>query len=58
MEFPWFRGHLSAGSRTSRSGGPRGIGMLEVLAAGGLILPAAFEIAPALTPLAACGVYS
>jgi hypothetical protein len=32
--------------------------MLEVLAAGGLILPAAFEIAPALTPLAACGVYS
>jgi uncharacterized membrane protein YphA (DoxX/SURF4 family) len=34
----------------------KGIGALEVLAAIGLIVPAAFEIAPVLTPLAACGV--
>jgi hypothetical protein len=34
----------------------KGIGTLEVLAAVGLIVPAAFEIAPALTALAASGV--
>jgi hypothetical protein len=34
----------------------KGIGTLEVLAAGGLILPAAIEIAPVLTALAASGV--
>jgi hypothetical protein len=32
------------------------VGALEVLAAVGLILPAAFDIAPALVPLAAVGV--
>jgi uncharacterized membrane protein YphA (DoxX/SURF4 family) len=34
----------------------KGIGALEVLAAGGLILPAALDIAPVLTALAASGV--
>jgi uncharacterized membrane protein YphA (DoxX/SURF4 family) len=34
----------------------KGIGTLEVLAAGGLILPAALDIAPVLTALAASGV--
>jgi uncharacterized membrane protein YphA (DoxX/SURF4 family) len=34
----------------------KGIGTLEMLAAGGLILPAAFEVAPVLTALAASGV--
>lgn len=33
----------------------KGIGTLEVLAAGGLVLPAALELAPGLTALAACG---
>ncbi|MEO3754519.1 DoxX family protein [Streptomyces sp. B6B3] len=32
------------------------VGALEVLAAAGLILPAAFDIAPVLVPLAAVGV--
>jgi DoxX-like family len=32
------------------------IGTLEVLAAGGLILPPAFDVAPVLTSLAASGV--
>jgi uncharacterized membrane protein YphA (DoxX/SURF4 family) len=34
----------------------KGIGALEVLAAIGLVLPAALDIAPVLTPLAASGV--
>lgn len=32
------------------------VGSLEVLAAAGLVLPASLDIAPLLTPLAACGV--
>ena len=35
----------------------KGIGTLEVLAAGGLILLAAFQIAPVLTALAVLGEY-
>ncbi|WP_116040394.1 DoxX family protein [Amycolatopsis palatopharyngis] len=38
------------------AGGVRGIGALEVLAAVGLILPAALDIAPVLVPLAAVGL--
>lgn len=34
----------------------RAVGLLEVLAAIGLVLPAALNIAPVLTPLAATGV--
>lgn len=34
----------------------KGIGLLEVLAAIGLILPSAFKVAPILTPLAAVGL--
>lgn len=34
----------------------KGIGLLEVLAATGLILPAALDIAPVLVPLAATGL--
>ena len=37
-------------------GAVRGIGLLEVLAALGLILPAALHIAPVLVPLAALGL--
>ncbi|XVQ11504.1 DoxX family protein [Spirillospora sp. CA-255316] len=37
-------------------GGVKAIGVLEVLAAVGLILPAAFDIAPVLVPVAAVGV--
>jgi hypothetical protein len=37
-------------------GAVKGIGALEVLAAIGLILPAALGIAPVLTPLAALGL--
>jgi DoxX-like family len=36
-------------------GALKAIGALELLAAAGLILPAAFDIAPALVPLAATG---
>ncbi len=35
----------------------KGIGALEVLGALGLILPAAFDIAPILTPIAATGLF-
>src|SRR5215471_16247078 len=38
------------------SGAIKGIGVLEVLAAVGLILPAALGIAPVLVPLAAVGL--
>lgn len=38
------------------AGGVKAIGTLEILAAVGLILPAAFDIAPILVPLAAVGV--
>jgi hypothetical protein len=38
------------------AGAVKGIGVLEILAAVGLILPAATGIAPLLTPLAAVGV--
>jgi hypothetical protein len=38
------------------AGGIKAIGSLEVLAAVGLILPAALDIAPVLVPLAAVGV--
>jgi uncharacterized membrane protein YphA (DoxX/SURF4 family) len=38
------------------SGAVKGIGALEALAAIGLILPAALNIAPVLTPLAAAGL--
>jgi hypothetical protein len=34
----------------------KGLGALEVLAAAGLILPAALDIAPALVPMAALGL--
>jgi hypothetical protein len=37
-------------------GAVKGIGALEVLAAAGLILPAALDIAPVLVPLAAGGL--
>ncbi|TDD72770.1 DoxX family protein [Actinomadura darangshiensis] len=37
-------------------GAVKGIGALEVLAAVGLILPAALDVAPVLVPLAAVGV--
>ena len=37
-------------------GGVKAIGALEVLAAAGLILPAALDIAPVLVPLAALGL--
>jgi uncharacterized membrane protein YphA (DoxX/SURF4 family) len=37
-------------------GGIKAIGLLEVLAAVGLILPAALDIAPILVPLAAAGL--
>jgi uncharacterized membrane protein YphA (DoxX/SURF4 family) len=39
-----------------RAGPIKLIGALEVLAAAGLILPAALDIAPVLTPLAATGL--
>lgn len=38
------------------AGGVKAIAALEVLAAGGLILPAALDIAPVLVPLAAMGL--
>jgi uncharacterized membrane protein YphA (DoxX/SURF4 family) len=38
------------------AGAIKGIGALELLAAIGLILPAALDIAPVLTPLAAAGL--
>jgi uncharacterized membrane protein YphA (DoxX/SURF4 family) len=38
------------------SGGVKAIGALEILAAVGLILPAALDIAPVLVPLAAVGL--
>jgi uncharacterized membrane protein YphA (DoxX/SURF4 family) len=38
------------------AGAVKGIGALELLAAIGLILPAALDIAPILTPLAATGL--
>jgi uncharacterized membrane protein YphA (DoxX/SURF4 family) len=38
------------------AGAVKGIGALEVLAAAGLILPAALDIAPVLVPLAAVGL--
>jgi hypothetical protein len=38
------------------AGTVKGIGALEVLAAVGLILPAAFDIVPVLVPLAALGL--
>jgi DoxX-like family len=38
------------------AGTVKGIGALEVLAAVGLILPAAFGVAPVLVPLAAAGL--
>jgi hypothetical protein len=38
------------------AGGVKIIGMLEILAAVGLILPAALDIAPILVPLAAVGL--
>lgn len=34
----------------------KGIGVLEILAAIGLVLPAAVDIAPILVPVAACGL--
>jgi uncharacterized membrane protein YphA (DoxX/SURF4 family) len=40
------------------SGSIKAIGVLEVLAAVGLILPAALDIAPVLVPLAAVGLVS
>ena len=42
--------------RRLRSGSVKAIGVLEVLAAVGLILPAALHIAPILAPLAALGL--
>ncbi|MFJ9706315.1 DoxX family protein [Streptomyces sp. NPDC101234] len=38
------------------AGAVKTIGVLEVLAAAGLVLPAALDIAPVLTPLAALGL--
>ena len=38
------------------AGSIRGIGVLEILAAVGLVLPAAFDIVPVLVPLAAVGL--
>jgi uncharacterized membrane protein YphA (DoxX/SURF4 family) len=38
------------------AGSVKAIGILEILAAVGLILPAVFDIAPVLVPLAALGV--
>ena len=38
------------------AGAVKGIGALEVLAAIGLVLPAALDIAPVLTPVAAAGL--
>jgi uncharacterized membrane protein YphA (DoxX/SURF4 family) len=38
------------------AGGVKAIGTLEILAAVGLILPAALDIAPVLVPLAAAGL--
>ncbi|MEV1328515.1 DoxX family protein [Micromonospora costi] len=38
------------------AGGVKAIGALEVLGAVGLILPAALDVAPVLTPLAALGL--
>jgi hypothetical protein len=38
------------------AGSVKAIGALEVLAAAGLILPAAFDIAPVLVPVAALGL--
>ena len=38
------------------AGTVKGIGALEVLGAGGLVLPAAFGVAPILVPLAALGL--
>ena len=37
-------------------GAIKGVGVLEVLAAAGLVLPAALDITPVLVPLAAVGV--
>jgi uncharacterized membrane protein YphA (DoxX/SURF4 family) len=39
-----------------RPGTVRAIGVLEILAAAGLILPAALDLAPILVPLAAAGL--
>ena len=50
---------MSAASRWVEdfsSGGLKAIGALELLAAAGLILPAALNIAPVLVPLTAVGV--
>jgi hypothetical protein len=38
------------------AGAVRGLGFLEVLAAAGLVLPAALDIAPVLVPMAALGL--
>jgi DoxX-like family len=57
------RRHLPKASPSTRPGHPdfsagavKAVGTLEVLAAVGLILPAALDIAPVLVPLAAVGL--
>ncbi len=50
---------LSTGARWAEDFSPatvKTIGVLEILAAVGLVLPGALGIAPVLTPLAACGL--
>lgn len=50
---------VASGQKTLENfgaGAIKAIGTLEVLAAVGLVLPAAFDIAPVLVPLAAVGV--
>jgi hypothetical protein len=44
------------GSKDFSAGSVKAIGALEVLAAVGLVLPAALDIAPVLVPLAALGL--
>ena len=38
------------------AGGVKAIGVLDLLAAAGLVLPAALEVAPVLVPMAAVGI--
>src|SRR5688572_20838363 len=49
-------GHAAEWVLDFSPGALRAIGTLEILAAAGLILPAALDIAPVLVPLAATGV--
>jgi DoxX-like family len=57
MKLPWPREKLASRfGWVEGAGAVKAIGTLEVLAAVGLVLPAALDIAPVLVPLAALGL--